>query len=193
MVAPPRERLRKAEDAGENLTAKSIQLLIAREACIKQWRCIRACLKPQNSIALNELDISQNGGFKTLTDRDEIEAAIMENNSRRFRLASLYHLNFGGIAEALGRFSTSWLGTAILRGAELFPRSLPPQLCGLLITIQHFATAVGGCAILKTYRARTFNRTGGKRRRGRLLHFQASISDITKRQQEATYCQKFTR
>ena len=151
-----REQLRRAEDAGEHLTEKSIQLLIAREACIKQWRCIRACLKPRNSIALNELDIIQNGGFKMLTDQDKIEAAIMENNLRRFRLASSYPLSCGGISEAMGHFSTSWLGTAILIGAEFFPSSLPPQLRGLLITIQHFATAVGGRRNLEDFSRQDF-------------------------------------
>ena len=119
-------------------------LLIAQEACIKKWQYIRAFLKPRNSITLNELDIDSNGVFCTLTDRRDTEATILENKSCRFRLSSSYPLKQGCIAAALGRFSTSWLGGAILRGLEFLPRSIASQLRGLLLTIQHFAVAVEG-------------------------------------------------
>jgi len=139
-----RERLRKAEESRDRTTARSIKLLIAREACIKQWRCIRACLKPRNSISLDEIDTNSDGVFKTLTDRGDIEASIMANNASRFRLASAYPLNQGCIASALGRFSTSWIGRAILRGVAFLPYSIPYQLWGLLRVIRDFAAAIGG-------------------------------------------------
>jgi hypothetical protein len=109
-------RQQVAEDRCDYIAAKGIRILVAREACVKQWRRIQNVLKPRENIALTVVDVVRDGITSTYTSRDDVEREIMKNNSTRFRLASSYVLNTGNLASALGRFAVSALGVTILGG-----------------------------------------------------------------------------
>ena len=137
-----RRRQRLAEDRGDPIAAKGIQILIAREACVKHWRRIQNCLKPRNNQSLTEVDVVHGKTTTTFSARTDVENAIMRNNTSRFRLASNYVLNTGRIAKDLGRFAITALGAAILGGHFLLPGVFPPLLYGLLRTISRIARKV---------------------------------------------------
>jgi hypothetical protein len=138
-----RRRQQAADDRGDYIAAKGIQLLIAREACVKQWRRIQHVLKPRDNIALTVVDVVRNGTTSTFTSREDVEREIMMNNTSRFRLASSYVLNTGDLASALGRFAVSALGVAILGGHYLLPGQYPTLLHGIFRTLSRIARKVG--------------------------------------------------
>ena len=109
-------RQQAADDRGDYIAAKGIQLLIAREVCVKQWRIIQNVLKPRDNIALTVVDMVRDGITSTFTSREDVEREIMKNNTTRFRLVSSYVLNTGNLASALVRFAVSAIGAAILGG-----------------------------------------------------------------------------
>jgi hypothetical protein len=136
-------RQQVAEDRGDYIAAKGIRLLIAREACVKQWRRIQNVLKPRDNIALKVVDVVRDGITSTYTSRDDVEREIMKNNTTRFRLASSYVLNTGNLASTLGRFAVSALSVAILGGHCLLPGQYPPLLHGIFRMLSRIVRKVG--------------------------------------------------
>ena len=79
-----RRRQQAAEDRGDYIATKGIQLLIAPEACVKQWRIIQNVLKPRDNIELTVADMVRNGIMSTFTSREDVEREIMKITSRDF-------------------------------------------------------------------------------------------------------------
>jgi len=81
-----RDRAREAKRKKQHKRAKEILQLIVREGIRDEWRRINGAVRQRRGAAITKVVVKKNGVDIIVTDPEELEPAIMENNHKRFHL-----------------------------------------------------------------------------------------------------------
>ena len=71
---------------GKDENSQRIRTILKREAQRKSWRAINACTNSGRMKGVSKVEFKANGQWVRVEKQDQIERAIMEENTKRFRL-----------------------------------------------------------------------------------------------------------
>ncbi len=80
------------------------------------WRAIARNQGKVRNNGISSVQVNNDGEWETITDRDEVESAIMDNNSKRFNLTSSTPLMSEYMSNKLGYLAEKDLGESIMKG-----------------------------------------------------------------------------
>ena len=109
----------KAENALSSKAQKEITNIRRNEECRSSWRTINSGRGKVANKGISEVEVRKGNEWKKITNREEVEQAIMENNSKRFQLAADTPLMQPHATKLLGFLSNSPFAQDILNGIDI--------------------------------------------------------------------------
>lgn len=106
----------REEMARTKKAKRAIRMIRQHEESRRAWRAIAKNQGKVRNNGISSVQINNNNNWETITKRDEVEAAIMDNNSKRFNLTTSTPLMSEYMSEKLGYLAEKALGKTILKG-----------------------------------------------------------------------------
>ncbi|KAL7459566.1 hypothetical protein ACHAWC_011573 [Mediolabrus comicus] len=138
------EKLNDAIDAGRDKEAARVRAELKSEAARKTWRGIKQATKPRGNTSVTRIEVPQSDGqVIEHTTKESIEAAVMQELSTRFGMASGAPICQGALFDLLGVYADTDAAMEILEGTFIPPIDTPPWTIVLLEEIARIWQKMG--------------------------------------------------
>ena len=109
---------------GKDKNSQRIRTILKREAQRKSWRAINACTNSGRIKGVSKVEFKANGQWVRVEKQDQIERAIMEENTKRFRLTENTPLMVEPMRGELGVLGDTRTAKEILAGSYNIPEGV---------------------------------------------------------------------
>ena len=172
---------------------RAIKMIMKHEETRRTWRTINKGHGKVRMNGVSAVEVKRNNEYITITEQDEVEEAIMKNNSKRFHLASSTPLMKQSAVQSIGYLGNTYIAEGILNGSFKSAKELEEhtskfmRFIGERQTLPQFKEKIEQNDFI-SYWSKAKERTSSSMSKRHFGHYKAASKNSTLSKIHASFC-----